>query len=259
MMEMVTLQVENHIGYIQINRPNELNCFNYDTLSQLQHIVDDVHLNRDVQVVVITGAGDRAFSAGADLKERRHLKEREVKRNVKAIRDVFQSIVELPQPTIAAINGYAFGGGFELALACDFRIAVAHAKMGLTEVSWAIIPGAGGTQRLPRLIGQAKAMELILTAKKIEAKEAYDLGILYSVVEKEQLLPSCIQLANDMLKNGPLALQQAKYAILQGMNVDLQTGLAIEAKAYEVIIPTSDRTEALEAFSEKRKPNFKGM
>ncbi|WP_026673147.1 enoyl-CoA hydratase-related protein [Alkalihalobacterium bogoriense] len=257
-MEMVTLQVENHIGYIQINRPNELNCFNYETLTKLQHVVDELHINGEVRVVVITGAGDKAFSAGADLKERRHLNEREVKRNVKAIRDVFQSIAELPQPTIAAINGYAFGGGFELALACDFRIAVSHAKMGLTEVSWAIIPGAGGTQRLPRLIGQAKAMELILTAKKINAEEAYHLGILHSVVEKEQLLPSCIQLAEEMLQNGPLALQQAKYAILQGMNVDLQTGLAIEAKAYEVIIPTADRTEALEAFSEKRKPNFKG-
>src|SRR5690606_27323981 len=127
------------------------------------------HIDKSVRTVIFTGAGEKAFSAGADLKERKTLGEQEVRRNVKKIRDVFSAIAALPQPTIAAMNGYAFGGGFELALACDFRIAVSDTKMGLTETSMAIIPGAGGTQRLPRLIGESKALELILTAKKISS------------------------------------------------------------------------------------------
>ena len=257
-MNKVTYNTENHIAYISINRPEKLNVFDYETLSDLMKIVDGIHINKDVRVVIITGSGDKAFSAGADLKERKHLNESEVKRNVKAIREVFSAIENLPQPTIAAINGYALGGGFELALACDFRIAVHEAKMGLTEVSWAIIPGAGGTQRLPRLIGISKAMELILTAKRFSAEEALSLGILNSITESEDLIGACEQLAASISKNAPIAVQQAKYAIKQGMNADIQTGMAIEAKAYEVIIPTKDRMEALNAFSEKRKPEFRG-
>ncbi|WP_096201951.1 enoyl-CoA hydratase-related protein [Bacillus sp. FJAT-45350] len=257
-MATINYEIKNNLAYVTINRPEALNCFNYETLQELQSVVDDIHINKDVRVVVITGAGEKSFSAGADLKERKHLNEQEVRRNVKAIRDVFSAIEALPQPTIAAINGYAFGGGFELALACDFRIAVQDAQMGLTELSWAIIPGAGGTQRLPRLIGQSRAMELILTAKKVPAAEALDLGILNRVTGADELFAVCEEFASQMLKNGPLALQQAKHAIRHGMDVDVQTGLAIESKAYEMIIPTKDRLEALEAFAEKRKPNFKG-
>ncbi|SFA50088.1 Enoyl-CoA hydratase/carnithine racemase [Parageobacillus thermantarcticus] len=254
----VLLEKKNHIGYVTLNRPEVMNCFDYATLCQLGEVVERIHLDRDIRIVVFTGAGDKAFSAGADLKERKTLNEMEVRRNVKKIRDVFDAVANLPQPTIAAVNGYAFGGGFELMLACDFRIAVKGAVMGLTEVSWAIIPGAGGTQRLPRLIGEAKAKELILTARKITAEQAYEYGLLTKVVEKANLIPSCEALAHEMLQNGPIALQQAKYAIQQGMNVDLQTGLAIEMKAYELTIPTKDRLEALAAFSEKRKPQFTG-
>jgi enoyl-CoA hydratase/carnithine racemase len=257
-MEKVKYYQENNLAYITINRPDALNCFDYETLKNLRDVIEDIHINKDVRVVIITGAGEKAFSAGADLKERKHLNETEVKRNVKAIRDVFSAIEALPQPTIAAINGYALGGGFELALACDFRLAVPEAKMGLTEVSWAIIPGAGGTQRLPRLIGPSKATELILTAKSVNADEALSLGILNSIANKDELIPQCEALASAITINGPIAVQQAKYAIRHGMEVDLQTGLAIEAKAYEVIIPTKDRMEALEAFSEKREPAFKG-
>ncbi|MED4072189.1 enoyl-CoA hydratase-related protein [Priestia endophytica] len=257
-MSLVLYRVENKIGYVTINRPEVLNCFDYETLKQLQEIVDAIHLDSNVNIVIFTGAGEKAFSAGADLKERKTLSEMQVKRNVKAIRDVFNSIANLPQPTIAAVNGYAFGGGFELMLACDFSIAVEEAKVGLTETSWAIIPGAGGTQRLPRLIGEAKAKELIFTARKISAQEAYELGILTKVVEKNTLMIACEAFAAEMMKNGPVALRQAKYAISQGMNADLQTGLAIESKAYELTIPTEDRLEALNAFSEKRMPKFKG-
>lgn len=257
-MSKVLYRVENHIAYITINRPDVLNCFDYETLEKLSVIVKDIELNPDVRVVIFTGAGDKSFSAGADLKERKTLTEQEVRRNVKAIRDVFNNIANLPQPTIAAVNGFAFGGGFEFILACDFAIAVENAKLGLTETSWAIIPGAGGTQRLPRLIGEVKAKELIFLARKISAQLALEWGILTKVVKQEELLTTCQEFANEMLKNGPIALRQAKYAITQGMNVDIQTGLAIESKAYELTIPTEDRIEALNAFAEKRNPVFKG-
>jgi enoyl-CoA hydratase/carnithine racemase len=257
-MAKVLYNVEDHIATVTINRPDVLNCTDYETLQQLADITAEIELNPDVRVVIFTGAGDKAFSAGADLKERKTLSEQEVRRNVKAIREVYNAIAELPQPTIAAVNGYAFGGGFELILACDFAISVREAKLGLTETSWAIIPGAGGTQRLPRLIGESKAKELIFTARKLSAEEAYDWGILTKVVNRDALMQSCREFAGEMLKNGPIALRQAKYAITYGMNADLQTGLAIEAKAYELTIPTEDRLEALQAFSEKRNPVFKG-
>ena len=257
-MTSVLYRKHNNIAYVTINRENALNCFNYEMLRELNEVTSLISFDSDVRVVIITGAGDKAFSAGADLKERKTLNETEVRRNVKAIGDVFTSIANLPQPTIAAVNGYAFGGGFELMIACDFAIAAEGIEMGLTETSWAIIPGAGGTQRLPRLVGEMKAKELILTARKFKAEEAVDLGIVLKVVEKENLLNTCEELAYDMMKNGPVAIKQAKYAITQGMNTDLQTGLAIESKAYELTIPTSDRMEALLAFSEKRSPQFSG-
>lgn len=257
-MPRILYRIENNIAYVTINRPDVLNCFDYETLKQLQEVIDSIELDSEVRVVIFTGAGEKAFSAGADLKERKTLTETQVRRNVKAIRDVFNSIASLPQPTIAAVNGYAFGGGFELMLVCDFSIAVEEAMLGLTETSWAIIPGAGGTQRLPRLIGEAKAKELIFSARKISTTVAYEWGILTRVVKKEELMSSCEQFATEMMNNGPVALRQAKYAINQGINVDLQTGLYIESKAYELTISTEDRLEALRAFSERRTPNFTG-
>ncbi|SHG00560.1 enoyl-CoA hydratase-related protein [Ornithinibacillus halophilus] len=257
-MSKVIYTKDQHIAYITINREEVLNCFDYDTLQQLHNITAQIHLDPEVKAVIITGSGDKAFSAGADLKERKTLTEVEVRRNVKAIRDVFNCVSQLPQPTIAAINGYALGGGFELMLACDFAIAAKGVKMGLTETSWGIVPGAGGTQRLPRLIGDMRAKELIFTAKRITAEEALELGILLEVVTKEELMRSGQNLAERIMANAPVAIKQAKYAIDQGMNTDLQTGLEIESKAYELTIPTEDRMEALQAFNEKRKPVFKG-
>ncbi|MET3696459.1 enoyl-CoA hydratase/carnithine racemase [Bacillus oleivorans] len=257
-MKNLLLEINNGIGYVTLNRPEALNCFNYETLVELGDLVESIRFNSSIRVVVFTGAGEKAFSTGADLKERKTLTEDQVRRNVYKIRSVFQAVADLPQPTIAAVNGYAFGGGFELMLACDFRIAIKEAVMALTEVSWAIIPGAGGTQRLPRLIGEARAKELILTARKINAETAYSYGLLTKVVEREELMLACEELANEMLKHGPIAIQQAKFAIQKGMNADLATGLDLEAKAYEVLIPTQDRIEALEAFAEKRPPNFQG-
>lgn len=257
--ENVKFERDGHIGVITLNRPDELNALNYDTLERLGEMLDQVRLDQKETRVLIVKAQGRAFCAGADLKERRTLTEQQVRRNVRKIRDVFTALERLPQPTIAMINGFAFGGGFELALACDFRFAVEEAKMGLTEVSLGIIPGAGGTQRLSRLIGPSLAKELILTARRISAKAAYELGFLNGVAaDHDELEARAFGLAREILANAPLAVYQAKAAIDRGASVDLQTGLDIETMCYEVIIPTQDRLEALEAFREKRKPVFKG-
>lgn len=257
-MEHILLEVENHAAVVTINRAEALNAFNYETLLELQNKVEQIRINSEIRVVLFIGAGEKAFSVGADLKERKNLTDEQVKRNLFKINEVFNAIDQLPQPTIAAINGFAFGGGMELALACDFRFAAKEALMGLTETSLAIIPGAGGTQRLPRLIGQARALELILTARRLTADEAFNYGLLTRVVERINLVNESVSFCRQLLANGPIALQQAKFAIKNGMNADLNTGLQIERKAYEVTLPTEDRVEALHAFSEKRKPVFKG-
>lgn len=257
-MSVVLFEKRDFIGFVTLNRPEALNAFNYESLLQLQEIVQEIRHDRGVRIVLITGAGEKAFSVGADLKERIRLSPEDVMRNVYKIGEVFSEVSELPQPTIAAMNGYAFGGGMELALACDFRLAVKDTKMGLTETSLGIIPGAGGTQRLPRLIGESKALELILTARRISAEEAEKIGLINKVLDSSELMNESIKLAKEMLANAPIALQQAKFAVRQGMSVDLNTGLKIERKAYEVTIPTEDRKEALQAFSEKRKPNYQG-
>ncbi|MGK7379518.1 enoyl-CoA hydratase-related protein [Planococcus sp. 1R117A] len=257
---MDTIHYEQHgnLAFITLNRPDSMNAFNYDMLAELGQVVEAIRINPDIRVVIFTGAGEKAFSVGADLKERKTLTEQHVKRNIFKIGEVFTTIENLPQPTIAMINGFAFGGGMELALACDFRIVTDDTLLGLTETSLAIIPGAGGTQRLPRLIGESKAMELILTARRLKPAEALDYGLVTKVAPRNELVDVTAQFADMMLANGPIALQQAKFAIKNGMNADLQTGLNIERKAYELTIPTEDRVEALMAFSEKRKPVFKG-
>jgi len=257
-MEAIHYEQKGNLAFVTLNRPGAMNAFNYDMLVELGQITESIRINPDIRVVIFTGAGDRAFSVGADLKERKTLTDLQVKRNLYKIGEVFSAIENLPQPTIAMMNGFAFGGGMELALACDFRIAADTALMGLTETGLAIIPGAGGTQRLPRLIGEAKALELILTARRMSATEALSYGVLTKIATPENLVQETADFADSILANGPIALQQAKFAIKHGMNVDLQTGLAIERKAYELTIPTEDRIEALNAFSEKRKPVFKG-
>ncbi|MGR6336603.1 enoyl-CoA hydratase-related protein [Priestia megaterium] len=257
-MSSISYEMKGHVAHVILNRPEAMNAFNYDMLKELEEVIEGIRIQKDIRVVTFKGAGEKSFSVGADLKERKTLSDQEVKRNIYKIGEVFSKIEQLPQPTIAIINGYAFGGGMELALACDFRIASTEALMGLTETSLAIIPGAGGTQRLPRLVGEAKAMELILTAQRLSASEAKGCGLVTKVApgyEIEETIDIFISL---LLKNGPIALQQAKFAIKEGMKADLQTGLQIERKAYELTIPTEDRLEALQAFAEKRRPSFKG-
>ena len=257
-MDTIHYEQRGNLAFITLNRPDAMNAFNYDMLTELGQVVEAIRINPDIRVVIFTGAGEKAFSVGADLKERKTLTDQHVKRNIYKIGEVFSTIENLPQPTIAMINGFAFGGGMELALACDFRIITDNTLLGLTETSLAIIPGAGGTQRLPRLIGESKALELILTARRLKPAEALDYGLVTRVAPPEELVEVTGAFADMMLANGPIALQQAKFAIKNGMSADLQTGLQIERKAYELTIPTEDRVEALLAFGEKRKPVFKG-
>jgi enoyl-CoA hydratase/carnithine racemase len=226
MSEQVLL-IENRppVRILTLQRPEARNALNSKLIQELERAIDEVRFTEDLRVLVITGAGDKAFCAGADLKERLAMSDDEVRRFLSTIRRLFTKIEELPLPVLAAINGVSLGGGTELALACDLRVAVDYATMGLTETRLAIIPGAGGTQRLPRLVGIALAKELIY---------------------------------GEISKAGPIALAQAKFAINRGKDAELHTGLAIEASAYEACIPTEDRIEGLKAFKEKRKPVYKG-
>lgn len=182
----------------------------------------------------------------------------QVRRFIFTIRNTFTAVEQVRVPVIAALNGFAFGGGLELALACDLRIAASSAVMGLTETSFAIIPGAGGTQRLPRIIGVARAKELIFTARRIDAKTALEIGLVNKVVEPDQLMPAALEMAREIAKNGPVGVAQAKFAINYGIDASLGVALPLESKAYEVTIPTRDRQEALAAFAEKRRPVFRG-
>lgn len=257
-MNTVKYEQKDFIAYVTLDRPEMLNAFNYEMLEQLRNVIDSIQIHPDIRLVIITGSGDKAFSVGADLKERKTLPDTLVKRNLNRFGEVFTLIEQLPQPTICVLNGYAFGGGLELALACDFRIAAETVSLGLTETGLGIIPGAGGTQRLPRLIGEAKALELILTAKRMTAHEALDYCVVTKVAPVESLHEVTADFAALILRNAPIAIQQAKFAVKQGMKTDIQTGLQIERKAYELTIPTEDRIEALNAFAEKRTPQFKG-
>lgn len=257
-MNTVKYEQKDFIAYVTLDRPDMLNAFNYEMLEQLRNVIESIQIHPDIRLVIITGSGDKAFSVGADLKERKTLPDTLVKRNLNRFGEVFTLIEQLPQPTICVLNGYAFGGGLELALACDFRIAAETVSLGLTETGLGIIPGAGGTQRLPRLIGEAKALELILTARRMTAHEALDYGVVTKVAPVESLHEVTADFAALILRNAPIAIQQAKFAVKQGMKTDIQTGLQIERKAYELTIPTEDRIEALNAFAEKRTPQFKG-
>jgi methylglutaconyl-CoA hydratase len=246
------------IAIVTLNRPKAANALSRQMLAELQVILSDIKKAMDIRVVILTSSGEKAFCAGADLKERRDMTDAEAKQTVRMIGATINEVESLPQPVIAAINGVAFGGGLELALACDIRVGALEAKVGLTETSLAIIPGAGGTQRLPRLIGLGKAKELIFTAKRLTALEAEKIGILEYAVPRSEVLGKAIALAIAMAKNGPLALIQAKKAVNKGIEVDLATGLKIEELAYDVLIPSEDRLEGLKAFAEKRPPEYKG-
>lgn len=256
-------RLDDGILILTLNRPEAMNCFNSELLADLAGAIREADFDTGLRCLIITGAAGEdpkkaAFSTGADLRERRTMTQDQVRRFIFTIRDTFTAVEQVRMPVIAAINGFAFGGGIELALACDIRIASSTAVMGLTETSLAIIPGAGGTQRLPRIIGIAKAKELIFTARRIDAQTALEIGLVNRVVEPEQLLPASLEIAREIARNGPIGVAQAKFAINYGMEASLGVALPLESKAYEATIPTKDRLEALAAFAEKRKPVFKG-
>ncbi|RLD93867.1 MAG: enoyl-CoA hydratase [Aquificota bacterium] len=258
MEELVLEERQGHVAILTLNRPRVMNALNFPMLRALKGKLDTYWFEKEVRVILVTGAGEKAFCAGADLKERATLSEVEVKEFIRTIRDTFTMLEEIPKPTIAVINGVAFGGGLEMALACDLRLAAESARMGLTETSLAIIPGAGGTQRLPRVVGKARAKELIFTARRITAQEAERIGLVNEVVPDDRLLERALEVAQEIAANGPLAVAQAKYAINMGSEVEIHAGLFIESRCYDNIIPTKDRLEGLKAFQEKRKPRYVG-
>jgi len=250
--------VENQVAVLTLNRPGKMNAFNFALLHALEAEIEAIDADPDIRVVIVVGAGEKAFSAGADLKERRSYTPEQVKEFIYTIRNLFTRIEYMRKPVIAAVNGVALGGGTELAMACDIRIASSNASMGQTETRLAIIPGAGGTQRLPRLVGKGAAKELIFTGRRVVAEEALRIGLVNRVCAPEDLLTEAGNMAAMICETGPIAIEQAKYAINYGMETDLHTGLAIESNAYWVCIPTEDRLEGLAAFREKRKPVYKG-
>jgi methylglutaconyl-CoA hydratase len=252
------VEKKDGILIITINRPDRMNSLDRKTLHKGADLIYRIHYEKDVRVVIITGAGEKSFCAGADLKERATMNNMEVRNYILRIKNTLSSLENLNKPVIAAINGVALGGGLEFALACDIRIASPNARLGLTETSLGIIPGAGGTQRLPRLIGRGIAKELIFTAKVIDAETALKIGLINHIAPEGKLMEKAFEIAELIKANGPLAIEQAKIAVNRGMETDIDTGLKVETDAYEKLIPTWDRIEALAAFREKRKPEFRG-
>ena len=251
------LNKEDGVATIIINRPDVRNALNRETWLELREAIKDVGMDDNgVKVAVITGAGDKAFVGGADIKG---LSERSMFETLEweAI-DILSELENLKKPVIAAVNGFALGGGCELAMACDIRIASENAKFGQPEVGLGIIPGAGGTQRLPRLVGKGKAKELIFTGDIIDAREAERIGLVNKVVPQEELMNAVKGMTKKIMGKGHLAVRLAKEAINAGMEMDLEKALLLERIAQTVIFSSEDRAEGLSAFLEKRKPAFKG-
>jgi enoyl-CoA hydratase/carnithine racemase len=256
--ELVSMRREDDLVWLTIERPEVMNCLSFPTLLRLRTLCEELREDLSIRVVLITGAGEKSFCAGADLKERKTMKPERVPEFVKNIRRTMDDVESLPQPTIAVVNGFAFGGGMELLLACDLRVAIETAQFGLTETTLAIIPGAGGTQRLPRLIGRSRAKDLILTGRKIDCVEAERIGLVNRIAPNGKLVETAREVARSIAVNGPVAVRAAKAAIDQGSEMPMSQGLEVEARCYERVLPTQDRLEALAAFAEKRKPKFSG-
>lgn len=255
-MNLARLERDGVIATLTLDAP-PANAFSRGLVETIGGHIDTLSMDDELRAVIVTGAGEKAFSAGADLKERSMMTADEVRTFVPHLQTLLDRIAHLPMPTIAAINGVAFGGGLELALVCDLRIAASHAQMGLTETSLGIIPGAGGTARLPRLVGVARAKELILSARRIDADEALRIGLVHEVVAPADLLAAARTLADRIAANGPLAVRAAKDAIDRGFGLPLEQALAVERECYDRIVDSEDRLEGLAAFSEKRPPDYR--
>lgn len=246
------------VVWVTLDRPEARNALSRQVNLDLAELARDLGSDPDVRVVLLTGAGDQAFCAGADLKERKGVSADQTGAYVDAISAAINGWGAMPKPTIAVVNGYAFGGGMELALACDFRIASRSAQFGLTEVRLGIMPGAGGTQRLTRLIGVARAKELILLGRRIDAQRALDIGLVMEICAPEALRERADAVAAELLGCAPRSVDMAKAAIERGFDVSLDEGLRIERACYDVTLFTEDRNEGLRAFAEKRPPRYKG-
>ena len=255
-MTNILLEKKGYIAVATINRPKALNALNSEVLSDLDELVATVKADDEIRALVITGSGEKAFVAGADIGEMSTLTKEGGTAFGKHGNDVFRAIETLPIPTIAAVNGYALGGGCELTLACDLRIASDRAKFGLPEVTLGIIPGGGGTQRLPRLIGVARAKELIFTGGVIDAKEADRIGLVNRVVPHDDLMDTCRSLAKTIAQNAGYAVSLAKEAINASGDTDLKNGLRREADLLGLAFATHDKQEGMTAFLERRKPEF---
>ncbi|MDH4219219.1 MAG: enoyl-CoA hydratase-related protein [Candidatus Aminicenantes bacterium] len=258
MYKTLIYEKTDNIGVLTINRPDKLNAISNELTEELKQLLDEIEKDEELRVMLITGAGDKAFVAGADIKE---LVDRDalVGRKVSRTRqDLFSRIENLPAPVIAAVNGYALGGGLELAIACSIRICSEKAQFGAPEVKLGIIPGDGGTQRLPRLVGLGRAMEMILTGDFIDAQEAYRIGLVNKVVPHEELMDSVMEMAKKIAQRPPLAVRYAKEAVNRSQEGDSVSGYALESYLHALTCTTEDKKEGISAFLEKRKGDFKG-
>jgi len=258
MYKTLVYEKEDNIGVLSINRPDKLNALSNELTEELGKFLDEAEKDVDLRVLVITGAGEKAFVAGADINE---LVERDgiMGRDVSRFRqDLFARIENLSIPVIAAVNGYALGGGLELALACNIRIASEKAQFGAPEVKLGIIPGDGGTQRLPRLVGLGRAMEMVLTGDFIDATEAHRIGLVNRVVSSGELMETVISLAKKIASRPPLAIKYAKEALNRSQGGDAASGYALESYLHALACTTDDKAEGVAAFLEKRKGSFKG-
>lgn len=250
-MGFVKLERQDHIGIVTIDRPEALNALNSQVLTDLDGILDQVEADDTLYAVILTGAG-RSFVAGADIAEMKDFSSSDGKRFGVRGGSIFLKLEHLSKPVIAAVNGFALGGGCELAMACDIRLASEKAKFGQPEVGLGITPGFGGTQRLPRIVGVSKAMELILTAKVIKAEEAKEIGLVSAVYPPEELMDRAMELAQAICANAQIAVRESKRCIRIGMQADIHTASAFEAEAFGVTCGTADKDEGMGAFLEKR-------
>jgi enoyl-CoA hydratase/carnithine racemase len=248
-----------HVLLATLNRPAAANAMNTQLGTEIMTLFEALNLDAgDVRCVVVTGAGDRAFCAGADLKERHGMTDADWTRQHLIYERMVRAILACPAPIIAAVNGAAYAGGCEMALACDFVYASEHARFALTEVTLGIMPGAGGTQTLTRAVGERRAKEIILTGKPFTAAEAQQWGIVNRILPQGEVVAEALATAGNIARNAPISVRQAKQAISRGVNMSLSDGLAFEIEAYHRTVPTEDRREGILSFNEKRSPNFKG-
>jgi enoyl-CoA hydratase/3-hydroxyacyl-CoA dehydrogenase len=256
--QTIEVKKENRVAWITLNRPHRLNTITQEMLQELSSAFDGIDGDSEIRAVVITGAGDRAFCAGADVTAFASITPATAVEAAMRGQEVFAKIERLGKPVIAALNGYALGGGLELALACDFRLAAENAEVGQTEVKLGLIPGWGGTQRLTRTVGLAKAKELILLGDRIRANRALEIGLVSKVVPKEKLGEEATALAKSLADGPPVALKLAKYALNFGTQAPLDVGLKLEAEGFGIVLSSKDVFEGISAFMEKRKPEFEG-